>query len=209
LTKEQIGILSGLLVVVGFIPYFIRVWQGKITHNNLTSWFLWSAIGFALLATYDATGAKSNIWPVWGVFLDPTIIALTLIVKRKGKIGRLKAFDWICALFCAASLAGLCYCRMNTQGSRELAAYALYLAILADACAAVPIIIEAWKHPLHDRPFAWIMLVAGYFIDLFALPDSSFESYVLPVSTCIIYSMLALPLIMRRITLRYPFKEWI
>jgi hypothetical protein len=62
---------------------------------------------------------------------------------------------------------------------------------------------------LHDRPFAWMMLVAGYFIDLFALPDSSFESYILPVSTCIVYSMLALPLIMRRITLRYPFKEWI
>lgn len=209
MTKEQIGIISGMLVFIGFIPYLMRVWQGKITHNSLTSWFLWSAIGFALLVTYDATGAKSNIWPAWGVFLDPTIIAVILVAKRKGKAGHVSMMDWICIILCIASLAGLWHCKVNAKGSRELAAYSLYLAILADACAAMPIIIEAWKDPLHDRPFAWIMLVAGYFIDLFALPDSRFESYILPVSTCIIYSALALPLIMHRITLRYPLKEWI
>jgi hypothetical protein len=189
LTKEQIGIISGLFVVVGFIPYLIRVLQGKITHNSLTSWFLWGAIGFALLTTYDATGAKSNIWPAWGVFLDPTIIAIILIAKRNGKMGKLSMIDWVCILLCLTSLVGLCWFKVNAKDSRELAAYALYLAILADACAAVPIIIEAWNDPLHDRPFAWLMLVTGYFIDLFALPNSNFESYILPVSTCILIKM--------------------
>lgn len=209
MTKEQIGIISGLFVGIGFIPYMVRVWQGKITHNSLTSWFLWSAIGFALLVTYDATGAKSNIWPAWGVFLDPVTIAAILIAKRKGKIGRISMMDWASIVFCFASLAGLLYCKVYAKEYKELAAYPLYLAILADTCAAVPIIIEAWKDPLHDRPFAWVMLVAGYFTDLFALPDTKFESYILPIAICTLYSLLALPLIIKRIKLRYPLKQWI
>jgi len=198
-----------MLVGIGFIPYMVRVWQGKITHESLTSWFLWSAIGFALLVTYDATGAKSNIWPAWGVFLDPTIIAIILIAKRKGRLRRPGMVDWICIVLCFCSLTGLCWFKVFAGASKELAGYALYLAILADTCAAVPIIIEAWKDPLHDRPFAWVMLVAGYFTDLYALPDWNFESYVLPATICILYSILALPLVLRRIKLKYPLHQWI
>ena len=209
MTKEHIGLISGLLVFIGFVPYTIRVLQGKITHDNVTSWFLWSAIGFALLVTYDAAGAEDNIWPAWGVFLDPLIIAIILIAKRKGKLERPKRMEWICIVCCAIALAGFCYCKVDGSKSHELAAYSLYLAIVADTFAAVPIIIEAWKDPLHDRPFAWIMLVAGYFLDLFALPDTRPESYLLPVYICILYSALTLPLIIRRIELRYPLKQWI
>lgn len=83
MSADQIGMLSGALVVVSAIPYIVRVYQGKI-ETQITSWVLWTLIGFALLVTYKSSGAEANVWPAVFGFTNPFIVML-LTIKRLGR----------------------------------------------------------------------------------------------------------------------------
>ena len=156
MSAETIGMVSGLLVIISIIPYSIRTYQGKI-QPVLTSWSLWTVIGLALLLTYKSSGAEANIWPAVFGFTNPLLITI-LAVNRKGGWSKPDRWERRCILFCVVSL-GLW---LGAYDRKELAQFALYLAIAADWCATIPTIKLVWAHPDTDRPFAWACFAFGY-----------------------------------------------
>jgi hypothetical protein len=203
LNTNTIGLISGLLVIVSAIPYGIGVYRGKIT-PNLTSWSLWSLIGLALWLTYKSSGAEANVWPAVFGFTNPFVITLIILYKH-GWWTKPNRIDIFCLLFGLLSLG----IWLMVRESRELSQYALYIAIIADACAAVPTIMLVWIHPDADRPFAWTFFAIGYGLAIFAITEQTFANYILPVYMFFGALSIALPLVLYRWRKKLPLAEWV
>lgn len=201
--KELVGLVSGILVAGSSAPYILRVWQGK-TSPNLVSWALWSMIGLSLLLTYRSSGAEANVWPAVFSFINPTVIA-TLLILRKVEKKFPNRTEWLCASISTSSLVGWWYLRVDL----ELVQYALYLAIVADVFAAWPTISLVWRDPTSDRPFAWSMFAFAYGLAMFSIPENTVANWALPVWMVSAATFISVPLISYRVKNKIPITEWI
>lgn len=199
---EEIGLLSGFLVILSAVPYAIRTYQGKI-RPNLTSWGIWAILGLALLLTYKSSGATSNVWPAVFGFTNPCLI--TLLAFWKGERKWPNTLEVTCLIVGLASII-LWYFAKETK---TLSQYVLYVAIMADAVAAIPTIVFVWKEPCGDRPFAWAMFGVGYGLAIFAIEEYSFANYVLPVYMFVGATSIATILIIYRVRQKIPISQWI
>ena len=203
MSAEAIGLISGVLVIISAIPYAIRTYQKKI-QPSLTSWSLWALLGLVILVTYDSSGAEANIWPAVFGFTNPTIIAI-LVRKQQGMWLKPDKIEQACLVICVISL-GLW---LGVRKNEFLAQYALYLAMIADGCAAIPTITRVWKDPTSDRPFAWGFFAIGYGMTMFAIEDRTFVNFALPTYMFLGGLSVSLPLAIYRWKNRIGWKEWI
>lgn len=205
LEKEHIGIISAAIVFLSYIPYGIRVWQ-RVIKINLTTWFLWSVIGFTIFITYYSSGVHKNLWSVFFLFLNPVIIFILGLVRKVEREYSSSAFEQAAKFFFSISLVLWILVRQH----KEYAQYSLYLSLIADLCAAIPTIIDARKFPEDERPFMWITFVFGYGLSFWTLPDYSLPSIILPIYLCSMGALVALPLIRHRIILKQnKISDWI
>jgi len=195
--------ISGMLVIVSAIPYFIRTWQKKI-EPNLVSWSIWSLIGLSVLLTYRDSGAQANVWPAVFGFTNPLIIVIMLL-GRKEKRKKLTVIEWVCIVIAVVSFVMWFFMRT----SPHLVQYALYLALVADACGAIPTINFVWKNPQDERPFAWNMFAVAYGMAIFAVPEPTVANYALPIYMFVGASSVSIPLILYRWRNKIPLSEWI
>ena len=203
MTKEIIGLLAGLMVTLTVIPYGIRTWQGKI-NPNITTWGLWSLIGFSLLLTYKGSGAGANVWPAVFGFINPCIITV-IAVYRKGERTSFNKAEKICVALCLLSLLGWWWFRAE----QDLVQYALYASIIADACAGIPTVIFVWRQPDGDRPFAWVLFAMAHTLAIFSIPEQTVANYALPVWMITASTIISIPIVWHRVQNRVPLKEWI
>jgi len=189
-------------VFLSIIPYAIRTYERKIQPVP-TTWSLWSLIGLAVLLTYRSSGAEANAWPAVFGFVNPILITI-LSVWRQGEWKKPTLSERFCFLFGLASLAMWIFMRRNAN----LAQYALYVAIAADICAAIPTIIFVWKQPDRDRPFSWVAFAIGYFLAIFAIPQDTVANWILPLYMTVVSLVVAFPLALYRLRQRMPLKYW-
>jgi hypothetical protein len=202
LSAESIGAWSGGLVFLSIIPYAIRTYERKIQPVP-TTWSLWSLIGLAVLLTYRSSGAEANAWPAVFGFVNPILITI-LSVWRQAEWRKPTLSERFCFLFGLASLAMWIFIRRNAN----LAQYALYVAIAADICAAIPTILFVWRQPDRDRPFSWMVFAMGYFLAILAIPQDTVANWILPLYMTVVSLVVAFPLALYRVRQRMPLKEW-
>lgn len=202
LKAETIGQISGIIVMVSAIPYIIRVYQRKIP-VNLISWIIWSMIGWTILITFKDSGATNNIWPAIFGAISPTII--TLLAWWRGTNKEIDGWDIACGVI--GIIAIVLWALVRNEPSKVQ--FALYLALIADTCAGVPIFTFVWNNPHADRPFAWGMFGIGYGLSIFAITEHTFANYALPVYMLITASAICSVLCVYRIKNRLPVMEWI
>lgn len=202
MSAQSIGAWSGALVFLSIIPYAIRTYEGKIQPVP-TTWSLWTLIGLAVLLTYRSSGAEANAWPAVFGFVNPILITILSVWKgsRWKKPSRAERF---CFLFGVVSLAMWIFMRRNPN----LAQYALYVALIADVCAAIPTIIFVWREPDRDRPFAWVLFAFGYFLAVFAIPENTVANWILPLYMSLLALVVAFPLALHRLHHRIPLRHW-
>jgi hypothetical protein len=203
LNKDLIGLISGVLVVLSAIPYIWRVWQGKI-RTNVTSWTLWSFIGLTLLITFRSSGAEANIWPAVFGFTNPCLV-LILSIWRQGERSKPSRSDWVCIAIAVIALVGWFFVRND----KDLAQYALYLSIVADAAAGIPTIAFLWYRPWEDRPGAWGAFAVSYGLSMFAMPELTVANFALPIWMIFASGSITVILVIYRHRARVPLGEWI
>lgn len=201
-SAQAVGALSGALVFFSVVPYAIRTYQGKIEPVP-TTWLLWSLIGLAVLLTYRSSGAEANVWPALFGFNNPTLIMILSVWKR-GRWRKPSLPERFCFFVGLASLAMWTFLHQNP----ELAEYALYVALAADICAAIPTVVFVWKEPDRDRPFAWVMFAIGYFLAVFAIQQNTLANWIVPLYMTLIALVVAFPLALYRLRRRVPLKHW-
>jgi hypothetical protein len=202
LSAQSIGAWSGALVFLSIVPYAVRTYEGKIQPVP-TTWSLWSFIGLAVLLTYRSSGAEANAWPAVFGFVNPILITI-LSVWRQSKWKRPTRAEQFCLWFGAGSLVMWIFMRQNPA----LAQYALYVAIAADVCAAIPTIIFVWKEPDRDRPLAWVIFAIGYLLAVFAIQQNTLANWIVPLYMSFVALLVAFPLALHRVRRRVPLKHW-
>lgn len=202
MSAQSIGAWSGALVFLSIVPYAIRTYEGKIQPVP-TTWSLWSLIGLAVLLTYRSSGAEANAWPAVFGFVNPILITI-LSVWRQSKWKRPTLTEQLCLLFGAGSLVMWIFMRQKPN----LAQYALYVALAADICAAIPTIIFVWKEPDRDRPLAWVIFAIGYLLAVFAIQQDTFANWIVPLYMSVVALVVAFPLALYRVRRRVPLRHW-
>jgi len=215
------GLLAGLLVVASAVPYCRSIIRDE-EHANMVTWSLWALIGAAVLVTYWSAGARESMWTAVFGFTNPLLVVwLTLRqYRRNGKRAfaagaplsdklrgvwkQLDRTDRTCLFIGLASLALWVWVRDD----RSMAQYALYLALVADACAAIPTVRAHFAAPSEHVPLPWGMFAVASFLNIFAVSEVTFSNYVMPVYMCIGASFLTLPLIWYRVRHRIPLRQW-
>lgn len=201
--KDLVGLISGILVFASIIPYGIRTYQGKIK-PNMTSWTIWSVVGFALLLTYKSSGAGANVWPAVFGCLNPTIITL-FALRHRNKWEKATWIDKSCLILGIMAIIAWCFVHNN----KTMATYTLYVSIAADACASIPTIYLVWRKPEVDRPFAWILFAVGYGLGALAITEHTLANYILPMYMMIGTLFISIPLVLYRVKQKTPLREWL
>ncbi|MDO8469806.1 MAG: hypothetical protein Q7S84_02160 [bacterium] len=111
----------------------------------------------------------------------------------------------VCFILGLVSLAGW----LQFQGEQRLIQYALYTAIVADSCAAIPTIMFVWRFPLEDRPFAWLLFSVGYGLAIFSITEHHVSNYILPIYMALGSFFVSLPLVLERVKQRVVWREWL
>jgi hypothetical protein len=167
--QATIGVISGFLSLLCFVPYIITTLQGK-TKPNRATWGIWSILSIVISASYYSSGAINTIWlPIFGAIGQIIIVALSI---KYGE-GGFSVFDRFCLLGVAVSLL------LWWQFSSPI--IALMCNILIDFLGALPTIRKSYYEPETENTLTWILYLAASTLNLFALEHWSFALSAFPL----------------------------
>lgn len=216
MTASFYGAVSGALIVASAIPYINTAIRGK---NELhpVSWSLWALIGLALVVTYKSSGAEENFYAILASFGNTCAVLLIIFIRsyKKGqrfhlkdlkKIWRnLKKVEKACVIL---GLTALCmWVPIHTH--KTWVQFALYLAIFADICAAIPTLKLLWQDPGRDKPVAWGLFTLGNIAALGAVTEHTFANYSVLVYMITVYGWVTIVTARHLIKIRAPLREWL
>lgn len=181
--NQNFVIIGALIGAVGSLAYLIDTVRGKVKPNRV-SFLLWSIAPLIAFAAQikQGIGLESLMTFSTGFLPLTTFIASFVNKKAEWKITR---FDLVCGLL---SILGLILWLVTKVGN-----IAITFSIVADALAAIPTLVKAYKHPDTELAWPWIATVVGVVLTLLTLKELTFANsgfiiYILIVNT-IIFSL--------------------
>jgi hypothetical protein len=165
------GKVAGIVSLAAFIPYIIAILRGKgKIRPNRATWWIWTAVGFMLGASYYSSGANHTIWVPVSYIIGPFI---TAIISIKYGEGGWTPFDRICLL--GAGISAILWWIFSSP------VVALYVNIFIDLMGALPTIRKAYHEPESEDRIAWALFITGNIINLFAIETRTFTISAYPI----------------------------
>ena len=163
------GWLAGVLSLAAFVPYIVAILRGQ-TRPNRATWWIWTAAGLVLGASYYASGAETTIWVPVSYIIGPAVTAVLAI--RYGE-GGWSPLDRGCLMGAGSGL--LFWWWFNSP------VVALVMTLGVDFAGAVPTIRKAYLAPQTEDRLAWALFIAGNFFNLLAVDRWEFAIAIYPV----------------------------
>ncbi len=180
-TPQLIGLLSGILLISGYVPYMYEVMK-KSTIPSRMSWFIWSLSTATILFSVFSTGTTEAIWvPIAdaiGCFL------IFLLALRYGK-GGWSFTDKISLAICLVSLA--------IWGLTGNAFIALVMNLCVYVSGYIPTIKKAFQQPGDESRTAWTIFFLGVLLNLFTVvigTDTGMAVWLYPVTLVVVVGTL-------------------
>lgn len=177
-----LGLLSGIIVASCAVPYVYSILAGKTTPHPIT-WILWAFMGGLSLFFYWDLGARDTIWIAVVNFVGP-FIAATLSLKYWDWKDGFNSFEYACLVFSIISIVIWIVSRDPVL--------ALTFNIIADALAALPTLVKAYRQPETESTWSWGVAAVGAALSLVAIREWSYGVAVLPLYLFALYAALAL-----------------
>jgi hypothetical protein len=169
---EILGVISGALLIIGYIPYIYEVLK-KTSVPNRASWFIWSLSTIVLFFGAKETGTHDAIWVPLADAVGCTLIFLCAIPWGVGGWSKTDRFS---LFICLASLVLWWY-----TGN---ALVALLANLVVYVSGYVPTIKKAWDMPGKESRLAWSFFFFGVVLNLIAVAlgtDTGFAVWVYPI----------------------------
>lgn len=181
--NQNFIIIGTLLGAVGSLAYLLDTVKGKVKPNRV-SFLLWSIAPFIAFAAQINQGIGLESLMTFSTGFLPLTIFIASFVNKKAE-WKITKFDLVCG---ALSILGLILWLVTKVGN-----IAITFSILADALAAIPTLVKAYKYPDTEIAWPWIATVFGVVLTLLTLKgltfaNSGFILYILIVNT-IIFSL--------------------
>lgn len=198
--------ISATLLVFSPFPYICSICEGK-TEARLSSWLLWTFIGLTLWLTYSGSAGLQS-WVTFFAFTNPLCVTLVIWAKTRTRFSGFTYLEICCGVI--NCIAMLIYVALHVLYGQDpsYTQIALYICLLADACAAIPTVQHVWKHPEDERPLMWLIFGASFVCLMLSIEVHTFANYALPLYMISCAAIVATPLVRYRITSKAPFSEW-
>ena len=176
-------ILGTLLGAVGSVAYLIQTVKGRVKPNRV-SFLLWSIVPFIAFFAQIKQGVGLEALMTLSTGFLPLTVFIASFVNKQAE-WKLTRFDVMCGIM---SLLGLTLWMITKVGN-----VAILFSIVADALAAIPTIVKAYKYPDSEIAWPWIATVFGVILTLltistFTFANCSFILYILIVNM-VIYTL--------------------
>lgn len=198
--KYVLGLIAQLIIVSAIIPYIISIFRGTVKPNRI-SWFIWSVVGFAFWLVMPSTADEITKMLTVIFMVNPTIVFMLTLFKGESK--KPDRLEWF-SLFIGIMAIFIWYLYKDNAGLTPL-----IIAIIADLCALLPTLRFVYKAPKEETPLAWILFSVGFLISLFAIETYNLENLALPVYMVLGSSLVAIPLVLYRLRMKVPVKNWL
>lgn len=149
-----LGIISGIFLIGGYIPYIYEVLKGTTTPNR-ASWFIWALSTAIILFGLKETGTHEAIWVPIADALGCSVI---FIFSLFWGVGGWSRTDKISLVICMASV-GILFVTGN-------AFVALVMNLLIYISGYIPTIQKAYIDPKSESFFAWTLFFIGVALNL-------------------------------------------
>lgn len=165
------GIAAGITVLFSNIPYFFSIRRGNIQPSPV-SWSIWTTIGYFLLVSSYASGARNTLWLLIALIISQTIITIS-IVKSKSSRARWQKLDLICLIGAVLSLL------FWLLSGNPLVA--ILINILMDLLGFIPTLRKTWIAPKSENLGFWFLSFISTIFNLLAIANFSLLTTVFPV----------------------------
>jgi hypothetical protein len=173
-------IVGTLIGALGSLAYLVDTVKGKVKPNRV-SFLLWSVAPLIAFAAQIKQGVGLESLMTFSTGFLPLTVFIASFVNKKAE-WKITKFDVVCGLL---SILGLILWLVTKVGN-----IAITFSIMADALAAIPTIVKAYKYPDTEIAWPWIATVFGVVLTLSTLngltfANSGFIIYILLVNTLI------------------------
>jgi hypothetical protein len=176
-------IIGTLIGAAGSIAYLRDTVKGKIIPNRV-SFLLWSVAPLIAFFAQIKQGVGLEALMTFSTGFLPLTVFIGSFVNKNAE-WKLTWFDLLCGLL---SVAGLVLWTITSVPN-----VAIFFSIVADAMAAIPTVVKAYKYPDTEIAWPWIATVFGVLLTLltlftFTFANCGFILYILAVNM-LIYSL--------------------
>jgi hypothetical protein len=178
--NQNFVIIGTLIGAIGSLAYLVDTVRGKVKPNRV-SFLLWSIAPFIAFAAQIKQGVGLESLMTFSTGFLPLTTFIASFANKKAE-WRITKFDLICG---ALSIFGLILWLITKVGN-----IAITFSILADALAAIPTLVKAYKYPDTELAWPWIATDFGVVLTLLTLKgltfaNSGFIVYIFVVNTLI------------------------
>lgn len=184
-----LGVISGVLSVVTYIPYLRDIFRGK-TKPERATWLIWSVLSGIAFFAQLAEGATHSLWLVG---IQTVGVMVIFLLSIRFGVGGFVRRD-IIALIAAAIGLLLWYYTSN-------AAIALFIAIAVDAIGASLTIIKAYQDPESETMSTWILSGTAGIFGALAVGSWDYVLLAFPVYVVLINYAVALAMMLGKRTI--------
>jgi hypothetical protein len=141
------GVVAGVLIVSAIIPYIRDILYGT-TRPNVFSFGIWAFLLFISILAQLSAGSSWSVLLVAGDFLVTTTIAILCFVGYG-----YKKYGWLERVCFVLAIVAI----ISWQATNE-PVLAIIFAIVADALAALPTVVKAYRDPWSEAPTMWLIV---------------------------------------------------
>lgn len=177
LSKDVADWISGVVIIVAFIPYIVEIIQRK-TIPSKSTWIIWAILDTITLESMWSENSHNMqiVGAVIGVWI---VVALSCVYGRAGW----KRIDKIC-LACAAIGIAL---RLSLGGE-----YAVFASCFAIFIGSYPTFEKTWDAPEEESKLAWILYFVSCLFGLYAVKEWTWIKGTQPITYFVIESVMIL-----------------
>ncbi len=161
LTKVELGVISCVLSVVGYIPYIRGMIKGEVK-PHIFSWIIWTLLGVIVTSAQFVKGAGPGAWST-GVATAICVAIVALTFKQGDK--SVTASDWVSFLI---ALAAIPVWRLTDDP-----VWAIYLVTFVYFMAYWPTFRKSYHRPHEEALFAYILGVIKNIVAILAIQKYS------------------------------------
>lgn len=184
--KTVFGYLAGILIIAGYVPYFISIFKNK-TKPHAFSWFVWGLLlGTAGWVQYAEGAGIGSLGTLLGSLACLSVFVLALI-KGDRKFSR---FDWI---MLTTSLGTFVLWRITKE-----ATLAAVLVTLTDAFGFIPTYRKGFLRPFEENLGPYFLGAVATFFGLLSIEQYSVATWLYPASLMVTDTTFGTMLLIRR-----------
>ncbi|MDP1721828.1 MAG: hypothetical protein Q8L37_01325 [Candidatus Gottesmanbacteria bacterium] len=184
--KTVISIITVILSIVGYIPYYLDIYKGKTT-PHIYSWFIWGLATVIAFALQVSAGAGVGSWMTLIIALNAFFIFFLGLRNGKKDVTRSDT------VFFVLSLVAIFIWIVAKQP-----VVSIILISTVEMFGFIPTIRKSWNKPYSETFFTYALSTFRHGLSIFALQQYNIITWLYPVTWALANALFSIMLIMRR-----------